>query len=171
LLALSTVLTLTAAPVNALAFRLGKFHIGALQIFLEFIVRIPMMVVAAYYYGVMGVLVVRFICGFYVAGVAVFLVRHLIQLPILTQLLAPWRPFLAASTMGVLVMQAVPYLQRLSNEIMLAVGFAATVAGGAAFYALMVALLWLLSGRPDGAEKIIYNKLTSGFALFRRRFA
>ena len=170
-LALSIVVTLFVAPFNALAFRLGKFHISVLQIFLEFIVRVPAMIFAVYYYGLFGVLVARVVCGFYATGIAIFLVRHMIGLGVSAQLLAPWRPLLAAGAMGLLVNQAVPHLTGLDSTLLLALGSAATVGAGAAFYAAMVTLLWLLSGRPDGAEKIIFGKLTSGLALFRRRFA
>jgi PST family polysaccharide transporter len=171
LLALCSVITLIVAPFNSLTFRLGKFHISALQIFLDFIVRVPVMIFAAYFYGVPGVLVGRFLCGFWSVATVVYLVRRLIQLPIHTQLLAPWRSLLAAAAMGVLVHQAVPYLEALPNLLTLTFALVVTVAAGAAFYAMMVMLLWVLSGRPDGAEKIIHGKLTSGFALLRRRFA
>jgi O-antigen/teichoic acid export membrane protein len=171
LIALAIVVTLFVAPFGALTFRLGKFHINALQIFLEFIVRVPAMIFAAYFYGVYGVLVARFVCGFFATATVVVLVRHLIQLPILSQLMAPWRSFLAAAVMGVLVRQAVPYLAGLPNLFMLALALGVTVAAGGLFYGIAVMGLWTLSGRPYGAEKIIYDRLISGFALLRRRFA
>lgn len=171
MLALSCISQLLVASFSAVAFRLGKFHINTLQIFLEFVVRVPMMIFAAYFYGIPGVLVVRFVCGFYTVAIVVVLARRLIQLPILDQLLAPWRPLLAAAAMGVVVMQAVPFLTALPNVISLALGLAMTVAAGGAFYGLMVMVLWVLSGRPDGVEKIIHEKLASGVTLLRRRFA
>jgi O-antigen/teichoic acid export membrane protein len=171
LLALSNVLTLTSAPLGALAFRLGKFHVGAMQILLEFVLRTPLMIVAAYHYGVAGVLVARFICAVYMMGVTAVLARHLIGLPIRAQLLAPWRSWVAACAMGLLVHHAVPYLDRMPGEVMYALGAAALAGTGAVVYAAAVLLLWLLAGRPGGAERIVLDRLTSGFALVRRRFA
>jgi O-antigen/teichoic acid export membrane protein len=171
LLCLSAVVTLFVAPFGALTFRLGKFHIGVLQIFLEFIVRVPAMIFAAFFYGVPGVLVARFVCGFIAAGSAMVLVRSLIQLPIHAQIAAPWRPVVAAAAMGVLVRQTVPYFDALPNLAVLALGLAATATAGAMFYALLIALLWWLSGRPHGAERIISGKLISGIAMLRRRVA
>jgi len=171
LIALSSVVSLFVAPFGALTFRLGKFHINALQIFLDFIVRVPAMIFAVYFYGLFGVLVARFVCGFFATASVLFLVRHLIQLPILSQLMAPWRSLVAAAAMGILVRQAVPYLEASPNLIMLALGLGGTVAAGGLFYGITMMALWMLSGRPFGAEKLIYDRLTSGLALLRRRFA
>ena len=171
MLALSAVPQLMTASFAAVALRLGKFHINTLQIFLEFIVRTPVMIFAAYFYGVSGVLAARFICGFYAVGIVVVLVRRLVHLSVVEQLLAPWRPLVASAVMGIAVMQAVPFLSAQPSQIALALGTAATVATGGLIYGLMVLLLWVLSGRPDGAEKIIADKVVSGLALVRRRFA
>ena len=171
MLALSAVPQLMTASFAAVALRLGKFHINTLQIFLEFIVRTPVMIFAAYFYGVSGVLAARFICGFYAVGIVVVLVRRLVHLSVVEQLLAPWRPLVASAVMGIAVMQAVPFLSAQPGQVALALGTAATVAAGGLIYGLMVLLLWVLSGRPDGAEKIIADKVVSGLALVRRRFA
>ncbi len=84
-------------PIPALAcgFRLAL---------IEFLFKLPLMLIGTWFYGIAGALVVRVATGFFVSGCSMLAVRELIRLPIWAQLLAPWRPTLSAIVMALAVM-------------------------------------------------------------------
>lgn len=171
LLALSGVAPLVAAPFGSLAMRLGRFHLLTVQSLIEFSIKIPAMLIGIYFYGLWGVLIARIVCGFSTAISSMLLVRHLIKLPFVKQLIAPWKPLLSASVMALCLLPLLPYLNDLSTGPERGLGLATVVAAGAFVYAVTLLLLWQLSGRPHGAEEIIYRNLKSGLKLVRARFA
>ncbi|MDZ4790480.1 MAG: lipopolysaccharide biosynthesis protein [Hyphomicrobiales bacterium] len=167
LLAVSGVAPLLAAPFGSLAIRLGRFQYGTLQTLLEFVVKIPAMVIGVYFFGVMGALIARIICGLGVAFTSMVLVRRLIGLPLTDQLIAPWRPAVASIAMAACLLPVLPLLTTLSNSLTLALGVTIAVGWGAGLYTVFVFILWRLSGQPEGAEAIIAAKAT---AIVRRVF-
>lgn len=65
-----------------------------------------------------------------------------------------WRPVLAAAGMAVLLSATGLGWAPVMGGVGSVMGdFAAGVAGGAAIYTAVVAALWLMAGRPDGAER------------------
>lgn len=171
MLALSGVVSLMAAPFGSLAMRLGRFHFLTVQSLSEFAVKIPAMLIGIYFYGLWGVLIARVVCGFGTAISSMLLTKRLIKLSLTKQAIAPWKPLLSASVMALCLLPLLPYLNALSTGPARGLGLAAAVITGALIYAVMLLSLWQLSGRPHGAEEIIYRNLKSGLKLVRARLA
>lgn len=71
-----------------------------------------------------------------------------------------WRPVVAASGMAILLSSLGWGWTSVSGDPgSLLVALAVGGAGGAAIYAALIAVLWLVSGRPDGAERDVLSGL------------
>ena len=70
---------------------------------IEFCIKVPLILIAAIYYGVPGVVALRLTMALIVAGCSMFAVRELTGLPIRAQLLSPWRPVLSGILMALAI--------------------------------------------------------------------
>ncbi|WP_423958820.1 lipopolysaccharide biosynthesis protein [Bradyrhizobium sp.] len=164
----STMPNLLVAPLNPLAISLNRTSIFFKLSSIEFIFKLPLMVIAAVYYGLSGVLVVRVVTGVFVTGCSMLAIRGLIKEPVWTQLLAPWRPILSAVAM---VLAVVALDGRLANDhdhVQLVFNLVVTAAIGAVVYASSMILLWRAAGRPEGFESNVLGFLGR---LARRRLS
>jgi O-antigen/teichoic acid export membrane protein len=142
--------SLFVSPVWALVMALNKPNIFFRLALSEFIIKLPLMLVGVFSYGILGALGVRVMTAVFVTGCSMWFVRALIKLPIRTQLLIAWRP-----TLGVVIMAFTfemlgwdflnPQRQPILSLIWIS-GIGGTV------YVGSLLLLWFLAGRPDGIE-------------------
>jgi lipopolysaccharide exporter len=124
--------------------------------------QIPALIVLTYYYGVVGAA-----WGYLAAAVGVlpfslWFIQKSLGLPPFEFVKQVWRPLIAATTMYGCTKFAMPALDIATLASSSALKLLAIYAPlGASIYLLTVTLLWLASGRPEGAELIIARQIAS----------
>jgi O-antigen/teichoic acid export membrane protein len=151
-LSIAAMPSLFVSPVWALVMALNKPNIFFRLALSEFIIKLPLMLVGVFSFGILGALGVRVMTAVFATGCSMWFVRALIKLPIGTQLLIAWRP-----TLGVVIMAFTcemlgwDFLNpqdhgQLILSLIWILGIGGTV------YVGSLLLLWFLAGRPDGIE-------------------
>jgi hypothetical protein len=125
----------------------------------EFVFKLPLLLIGALFYGIPGVLAVRFTIAVIMCVFSMIAVRNLIDLKIRAQLLFPWRP-----TLSVIVMTLGLELMRVGvanqDHVQLILGLVWTSTLGAVIYSGALCLLWFFCGRPDGIETKVIEFLS-----------
>jgi O-antigen/teichoic acid export membrane protein len=127
---------------------------------IEFCLKLPPILIAAIYYGVPGVVVVRLVIAIVMAGCSMLAVRELTQLSIRAQLLRPWRPILSSILMALAIWPTETWLAGVHDILPLTLGLTAVVGFGAAVYSGSLFLLWHLANHPDGFEAKAANLIS-----------
>jgi hypothetical protein len=154
--------------LNALITNCGNVHyaIGRPVIMtkcvgVQIALLLPVMVLAAYFYGALG------IAYAYLTSVAIVavplnytVVLRVLGLPLASFASRFWRPLIGSVLMYSLTSVLVA---RLPNTLLSLLG---AIAFGGAVYAVTVALLWWFSGRPPGPEKTAMDRVA---ALIQKR--
>ncbi|QHE76715.1 lipopolysaccharide biosynthesis protein [Hydrogenophaga sp. PBL-H3] len=130
-------------------------------------VSLPAVVLASLHYGALGAAYAHFVSallGF--AGIVYVFTRvtgaHKRQLAA-----AMWRPMVASAFMAAILLGIGRLAAPIGWEVPLALHLLGLVAVGAVAYAVIVAALWWIAGRPESAEKVLLNFL--GNKLLARR--
>jgi hypothetical protein len=120
-----------------------------------FAVRVPLIVLGVLYDGVPGLIAAVAISGLFGLAYGLALGGKLTATHWWTPLTASWRTILAGAAMATLLW-LMPDLNVGTASILTLLGYVA-VSGTLAVlvYVLVHAALWLLTGRPDGAERSI----------------
>ncbi len=160
-LAVAAMPYLFVAPVNPLAMTLNRTSIFFRLALIEFLFKLPLMLIGTWFYGIAGALVVRVATGFFVSGCSMLAVRELIRQPIWAQLLAPWRPTLSAIVMALAVMSMDGLLTNVNDHFHLILALLWVACVGAVVYAGSVLMLWRLAGCPDGFESSVMGFLVN----------
>lgn len=159
-LALTHILTLPAYLLFPLALRLNLTRFLAIRTGIEFIVKLPLMIIGVVYGGIAGALLAYTITSVAVLVVCAFSVRSMIDLSITNYVMTFTRPclglfaiFLTFQILEYVVPLAAPgSAQYLAGLVMICI--AAAVA-----YVCTIAFSWLLAGRPAGLEAFVFERL------------
>ena len=148
---------------HPLLLAIGKPGVFAKIYALQVAVMVPPMIFFTVRSGVEGAALAYAVTALALLPVNVTLVTRTAALPIFSLLPAVWRPFTATTVMYLGTWLAMPTI----DPATLAAGTAAWLLGqyvllGAALYTATGVALWLLSGRPEGAESSVFRLL--GFA-------
>ncbi len=168
-LALASVPMMIVAPFAGLAMAEGRTDILFRQKVIEFAIKIPAVAVAAAFFGIPGVVVVRVATNVVLAFVTMVLVRRISGVGVGIQIRGVARVFAAGGAMAAAVAAVAPVLGGLPVSVGLAAALAATVVGAALVYGVGCIALWRLAGRPDGLEAQVVARLRR--VLARRRGA
>jgi PST family polysaccharide transporter len=168
-LTLAAIPGLFVAPLAPLAIAVNRPSTFFRLALIEFLFKFPLMLLGTLYYGIVGVLVVRLATAFFVAGVSTLTARQLIQLPIRSQLLAPWRPALSTIIMLLAVLPFVRGFASSQDHVQLLLGLMWAVGFGAFVYAASLLLLWRFAGCPEGFESGVVCFLASHSRKLLRR--
>ncbi|WP_292295142.1 oligosaccharide flippase family protein, partial [Marivita sp.] len=121
--------------------------------------------------GVQGIALAE-LCGAITCFVASFpLIFRRLEIRIAEYLSYNWRPVVASLVMSIAVIgvqSAVDDTDSLGGSALV---LACAVPSGVVVYSASLYILWRMSRRPDGAEKVLLNKLTGAGVSVRRRFA
>lgn len=120
-------------------------------------------------FGVLGAAYAYLICALGTLPFGIAVVLNLLKIGPGIFLAQLWRPLLAATALFAVVHAYVGGLEATENELLLAARMLLAVILGAAVYAVVLALFWWLSGRPDSAERTVWLRAVSGAADLRRR--
>ncbi|MBH2042327.1 MAG: lipopolysaccharide biosynthesis protein [Comamonadaceae bacterium] len=132
-------------------------------------VSLPAVVWASLQYGALGAAYAHFffaLVGF--AGI-VFVFTRVTGAAKLQLLAVMWRPMIASGLMAAMVLSIERLTAQVSGQMPAAVNLIGFVMLGAISYAVFIAALWWVVGRPDSAEKVILNFL--GSKLLPKRVA
>ena len=151
-LCLSVIPSLFVGPIVPLAITLNKTGIFFRLISIEFLIKFPLMLGGAVYYGITGIIVVRLATALVMAVCAMLAVRELIALPVRAQLRGPWRAVLSSIIMALVIAPLEGPFTNVPGFLQLTLGLTIVVAIGAMVYAGSTFLLWRFGGCPDGFE-------------------
>ena len=128
--------------------------------FVGLLVFAPQVFLLVESHGLLGVVYAHLITSVLVAVLAYAIVANVLQTSLLHICRAFWRPYMAAIAMFTLerywVLNAVESLSALE-----AIQLIAAVGVGASVYLFVLYGLWLLSGRPHGAERVVIDWLAA----------
>ncbi len=159
LLSLSLMPGLLALPTVPLIMAFGRTKLLFSRNFVEFCVKLPLVLLGTVQFGITGIIWARIISETITAVYCARLVKQLIGLAMFDQLSKCWRPLLSTLIMVVslvFALQAIP-----SQHSPLGLGLLiATLSGvGGLTYFGALAALWIVAGRPAGPEAIAVSLL------------
>jgi len=150
-LALTVIPPLFTAPLGSLAMALGRPRTFLNQNLAELAVKTPATFIGVAFFGVYGAIGARAVGTIAMCLVTTWMVRQMAGVPMLRQLLSPWRSILGGLALAATLIQLRTLLAPL-HDVQLALGLAACAAAGLTVYGLVLVGLWILAGRPPGTE-------------------
>lgn len=146
-------LTGTVTPV---LLAIGKSRLSASLIFLQALLLLSaLLLLQSRFDDITDIALVRLSAVMIVLPIALICVQREISLPLIQVLKVCWRPVVAVCAMTLVLLHVTPQ----DMDMPAALRLAARVAAGAAAYAGVLLLTWLLSGKPEGAERTVLNLL------------
>jgi hypothetical protein len=145
----------------ALAAHLRMTRLVTFRIFLEVLVKFPVMLVGVQWYGVYGLVGAAGLVSLVKITVTVLSVRTMIGLGARAQLLAPWRPLTALVPTALVIMFMEPWIEAPGAVALEVLRFSLVAGAAAATYLASVLILWRASGSPTGGEQIMVSALAS----------
>jgi O-antigen/teichoic acid export membrane protein len=117
------------------------------------LILVPLTIMATHLAGAIGAAYASLTTGTIVVLVDFILVVRLLDLPMGRLWKACWRPLVAAATMALAVLELNEGWPNPSNNLGWSALLAAEIGLGAVVYPVAILALWLLVGRPGGAER------------------
>ena len=159
-LPLTLVPLLYVSPVAPLAMAKGRPDIVWQYSALEALYRLPAIALGAFLAGIKGVIIARMVASCLATLVSFYYVRKLIRIPFYRQAMASWRVLAAAVSLAIFLSVVGNWLNG-EQGIMLAALLFLAGALGLIEYCTALLLLWLLSGRPEGVESLVIEKVSA----------
>lgn len=168
ILAISAALVAASGNNGIAQLALGYAKLMTIQSFLRLLVLVVLSAVLAPAYGIMGVAVAE-LCGAAVVLLASYpVVFRYLSISTMDYWRRTWRCLIATAGMAVVVERVEAALGAgydLGSALMkLSVG----VGVGVGTYVILIVFLWWLCGRPDGAEKVVLNRVSGVIQAIRR---
>lgn len=160
ILPLTLIPALFVSPMNSLAMGLGRPDITTRQTVYETFIKLPLVLVGACWFGIIGVVIARAASGILTAGVALRFVRTLVGTPVAQQIYSIRRIFVSNLALTVVLAAARPITY---GHTGITLFLAVTVVAGAAVAGYVAALgcCWYFAGRPSGFEQALFEKVRS----------
>ena len=114
-------------------------------------------------YGVTGAAIAALVTSILGTPIYLYQVRHSVGVPASVFFGAALRPVIAALAMAGMIRWLLPEWSPDMNHAISIGWMMAGVAIGITAYAVIILLLWLLAGRPAGAERAIFERLQQQF--------
>ncbi|MBS7670677.1 lipopolysaccharide biosynthesis protein [Croceicoccus gelatinilyticus] len=163
ILAPASALATLAMPTQALLLALEKPHQLAKREMLAALIAIPAVVIGAITFGLMGAVIGRALANIFHTALSVEIIVRVAGISWRRQFLFVWRSIAANGAMALFLYESLSWFNDASvaSEIL---SIALAGAGGLAVYGVTHLALWLLSGRPSGAEEYIVSRLLAQMA-------
>lgn len=152
-------LQMMSIPVQALSMANGRPRLLTLRETIALALRLPATLVAAWGFGFLGALAARSLTGGAVIIMNLFIARSMIQVGVMKQILGCWRSLASAALMAagvVLLGVAFPSPTVFAMQVLRLTGL---ILVGLTLYGGMHLGLWILAGRPGGAETFVLGLL------------
>jgi PST family polysaccharide transporter len=165
ILALAGALSALTSNAYSAYLALGRPSVATAILLIEVIVMLPAMFILGRAHGAVGVAYAELIAN--VVGIACSypVLFRTLKISARAYIANSWRPLIAAVFMGAGVNLLVGFLDTLGAFAVLA----AAVPAGMLLYAAVLFPLWILSGRPQGAERIFMTQLQLQWARVASR--
>ncbi|WP_172962320.1 lipopolysaccharide biosynthesis protein [Hydrocarboniclastica marina] len=167
-LAINFALQSFVGPAISLAFATGKTKAVFTRQLIFFAVRVPIVVAALLLYGLPGLIVARFGTGLINIVLNLYMVNHIIQLSPFRQVSMCWRSLVSGLLMVFVVYQARETIHFDETVLEQSLGLLFFCLIGAIVYPATHLALWLLAGRPLGAETEILELARKILLRFKR---
>ncbi len=138
---------------------LGKTRVTALIEGLHFVVLLPLVVLLSRPLGLAGVAYAELAATMISVSVECLMISRALGLPRLAYLKGLWRPLIAATTMAIAVALLAAELAAGALAARPLLQLAATIPAGVLTYASILTMLWLLAGKPRGAESLLLERI------------
>ncbi len=139
---------------------LGRPDLSARITSIHVAILLGALIVFTRWYGLMGAAIAYLLTAVLVLPITFAFVFRLIDLRARAFFGVVWRPLLAALGMYLIVAGVVNVVSRAGHGTGLnALNLIGVILLGIASYAIMVLALWLVSGRPEGAERLLLRQL------------
>jgi hypothetical protein len=130
-------------------------------------ISLPSIVFASLYYGTLGAAYANFVSAI-VGLIGILFVFTRVTGAHLTALLAlMWRPMIASIAMALIITYSKSVLISFAYTAIPIVLMVCLIFLGVIFYALGISLVWWLTGKPNGAEKILFKFVGEKIPLLR----
>lgn len=148
---------------GSLCIAVGKPKLNMMLLALRLTCLIIGLMVLPRWLGVVGAAWAELVAASVSLVAGLIVVRREIELTIASVLGQWWRPALASAAMTAAVLPTLAWADRYNDYIQLVVGITA----GAVAYSLALGGLWVLAGRPSGAESQLVAQFRARLAGFR----
>lgn len=166
-----SLIALPVIPLAPLAMSLNRTRLVTLRTFIEFIVKLPLTLVGIFLFGIAGAIAARALASLAVLASSLAAVKTMTAISIRHQLIAVMRPLAGLCPAILFLFAVLPWVQNAPTPLLQL----ALLAFTGVLYLLITAsfsyILWLVCGKPVGAEgfiaKTLRQRLPSPFnALF-----
>lgn len=148
---------------------LGKTRTSLLVIAPYFLALLPLMAVLSSKFGVLGIAYAELSASGFGLLASYFLLFRVLQVSVSRWLAGLWRPVLAATVMAVGVATLLERMAGGPHPASAHFQFAVAIPAGALIYTGALALLWLISGSPRGAEAWLLDSVRQSASAWRRK--
>lgn len=145
-----------------LSLAVGRPSYAAAVSWFSLLTLVPIAWAMLHWNGIVGIAIAKILAGALLITVTYFFVNRMVAMSVVDLLANLWRPYVATLTMCAVV-ASLP--DPIANHALLLI-YKSVV--GTVVYILAIALLWLGSGRPDGAELIVCEKIAPGLLVSAR---
>jgi PST family polysaccharide transporter len=144
-------------PANSLAQAAGKTKSIFYRQTAFFILRLPIIAVALLAYGITGLVLARLMTGLIYINLNLVMVKHILGISVIRQILPCWRSIISVSIMATTVLALLRTMSFDGSFFVSILFLLSLIISGALTYISIHLTLWLLSGKPAGAESYILS--------------
>lgn len=141
-------------PVHAVVLALGRPRPLVMRDFALMLLGIPAVILGALAFGLMGAVYARMLAGIVQIFMNLQILKHVLGIPVTTQLANSWRSAAATVAMAAAVLATGPLTGAPGHAGLVLELVLATVLGGSTYLATHGSL-WLLAGKPSGPECLL----------------
>jgi O-antigen/teichoic acid export membrane protein len=142
-----------ATATEALAYAVGKTGILFRRTLTIFIFRATVLLIGFRLGGYMGIIYSRMLSGTFYLIYHMALAGRITSTPLWAPIISAWRSLVAAGVMWTVLLLLPKFEVIPTYYLMSVVILASQIALGATTYTVVHAVLWFLTGRPDGFER------------------
>ncbi|MBB3771015.1 PST family polysaccharide transporter [Angulomicrobium tetraedrale] len=146
-------------PMLSLAMALAQPRVLVVREVANLLMRLPVTLVGAWYYGFLGAIIARTVSGFAIILMTLMLGRRFLRLSVLQQIVNAWRSLTSACIMAGAVLALKLGLPPMTGSLAQVVELGLIIAAGMLVYVATHLGLWWLAGRPDGAERFLFGMI------------
>lgn len=122
-----------------------------------FLITTPLLAAGLWWQGAVGLVGAWALANVIRTIITLHIMTSLLKVSLSAPLIATWRTFIAAACMTGAVIVTQPYLPEAVSLADLALVLAIKVCLGATVYTIVHGVLWLVAGRPEGAEAVMLD--------------
>ena len=168
-LSISYIPSMFVAGMGPLAMALDQTHLLFRRNLFELFIKLPLITLGAFFGGFEGLLFAAGLSAAVISVMSMSFVRLTVGMPILTQIAAPWRTYLALLPMSAVLILTRPWVAG-TGATQFGGLLASLVLAGLAYLGA-AAWIWASTGRVDGFEDLVVTALTRMTRRSRRALA